>query len=125
MIYINKATLVGTLAQAPAIRTSKNGKQYCTFKVAIVKKSWGDTGYNTNEIEVTAYGKTCETLINNVNARLGNQCLVECDISSSAYTDKTGTARYNIGLIATWVQFDESGTGVRPDPNFEDDVPMF
>lgn len=127
MINFNKATIIGTLSERPVVKTTKNGKQFSTFKVAVMKKGYGDNGYKTIELEVSAFGKTSEALLNNPRAILGNLCLIECEVDAASYVDKTGNNRSLINLTANWINFDESPQ-VKPNPRhpaFEDDVPMF
>jgi len=93
MAGIAKLIVVGRVGKDPETK-EVNGKQLCTFSVAVSEKyknKQGEAVENTTWIKVEAWDKTAETLAKFV--KKGNEIYLEGTPKMEAYTDKQGVAQ--------------------------------
>lgn len=93
MAGIAKLIVVGHVGKDPETK-EVNGKQLCTFSVAVsdnYKNKSGELVKNTTWIKVEAWDKTADVLAKFV--KKGNEIYLEGTPKIEAYTDKQGTAQ--------------------------------
>lgn len=99
---------VGRLASEPASRETSTGRTYCTFSFAV------DTGVKdandqkiTDFFNVTAWGKTGETVMKNLNK--GDACSITGRFCARPYEGQGGTPRVSLDINASEVDFFPGG----------------
>jgi len=98
MAGIAKLIVVGRVGKDPETK-EVNGKQLCTFSVAVSEKyknKQGETVENTTWIKIETWDKTAETLAKFV--KKGNEIYLEGTPKVEAYTDKEGKAQASLVL---------------------------
>jgi len=92
-----EAAMEGRLGQAPTLRTSQNGKAWCSFTVAVGKDD------DTTWVGVTVFGSQAETIAA-ANLEKGAQVYVEGRLTLSTWTGNDGVQRTGLKVAATLVQ---------------------
>ncbi len=116
MANMNKVVLVGRLGKDPDLRTSRNGKPYCTFSLATANWRTKETDWHN----VVCFGKTAEFI--GARSAKGDVLAVSGRIANNNYTDKNGVKRYSYNIEADDVQiaaYSDAGTGTgshKPEP---------
>lgn len=97
----SKTVIIGRLGNDPKLATSKSGKDYCSFSVAVT------TGYGENKqtdwFNVTVFGnqaKSCAQCLSK-----GSLAAVDGVIHADAYEGKDGKPKASISLFANDVKF--------------------
>lgn len=92
---------IGRVGAMPELKQTKNGVPVCTFSLAV------DTGYGENKattwVRCTAWRKQAEVVAQYVQK--GSQLFVEGTPKASAWASKDGTAKANLELTLSNVQF--------------------
>lgn len=84
---MNKVILMGRLTAAPEIRQTQSGTAFCNFTLAVDRPKSKTDERETDFIRCVAFGKTAE-IISKYVAK-GNQLLVDGNIKTGSYQDKT------------------------------------
>lgn len=122
MAGIAKLIVVGRVGKDPETK-EVNGKQLCTFSVAVSEKyknRQGEAVENTTWIKVEAWDKTAEVLAKFV--KKGNEIYLEGTPKVEAYTDKQGASQAALVLRVREFTFvggtkQESSTETTSAPN--------
>ena len=104
---INQVILMGRLTHDPEMRTTPNGKNVCTFSIAVDRMTKDD---QADFFSVTAWEKTAE-LVNQYLSK-GSRCLVQGRLRQESWEDKeTGKRRSRVEVVANDVTFLDSPGG--------------
>jgi single-strand DNA-binding protein len=119
---INKVQIAGRLTKDPEVKHTPQGVSIADFSLA-VNRFWKDAqGANKEEvdfIDVTAYGRTAETISKHL--RKGREVYIEGRLKLDKW-EKDGQARSKLGVIADSMQFvgakPEQPHRTKPAPDF-------
>ena len=98
---MNKAILVGRLAQDPEVRYTQSGKAVASFNLA-VENNFGDEK-KADFIPIVAWNKLAEICGNNIGK--GRKILVEGRLQIRSYEDKDGQKKRVAEVIAQTIEF--------------------
>ncbi len=101
MASYNHTTQIGNLTRDPELRTSKNGKDFVTFGIAVNEK-W-DGGERVDYFEVIAFNGTAKAVAN--LKKKGDPVLVEGKLRLSQWKTEAGENRSQVKIEARNVQF--------------------
>ena len=102
---LNQVTLVGRLGQDPDMRYTAGGTAVANFSVAtsyFVKKQEGGYDEKTIWVDVTAWGKVAERVVE--YAQKGAEVLVEGRLDNRSWDDKDGKKQFRTFVTANGVQ---------------------
>ena len=107
-ISYNKAILVGRLTRDVETQFANNGTAIIKNNIAVQRQFKGKnaTDYETDFINVVAFGKTAE-FIGNYFAK-GNLIMIEGRIQTGKYENKDGVTVYTTDVVAEKVNFIET-----------------
>ena len=107
-ISYNKAILVGRLTRDVETQFANNGTAIIKNNIAVQRQFKGKnaTDYETDFINVVAFGKTAE-FIGNYFAK-GNLIMIEGRIQTGRYENKDGVTVYTTDVVAEKVNFIET-----------------
>lgn len=104
-------TIIGNVGNDPEMRYTQNGKAVTSFTVA-VNKTW--TGADGQKQEKTTWFKvSCWEKLAEITAQYvkkGSKVFVVGEVSTQAFTDKSGEHRSSLELRADVVKFLDSRT---------------
>jgi single-strand DNA-binding protein len=106
---MNKAILMGNIANDIELRQTQNGTMTARFRVAC-RRSRDETDF----ITCTAFGKTAE-LISKHFAK-GSRILVEGNIKTGSYDDTAGKKVYTTEIWVSSIDFPEKAQTASPNP---------
>lgn len=100
---MNKLIIIGNLASEPELRTTPNGKQVCSFTVAVNRRKTGNDQPEADFFRVSAWEKLGE----NCNEYLakGRKVAVVGSVSCRAYQTQKGENRASLEVVAQDVEF--------------------
>jgi single-strand DNA-binding protein len=105
MASVNKVILIGNLGADPEMRSTPNGQQVVTLRLA-TNERWttrdGQQNERTEWHRVVVWGKQAE--ICNEYLRKGRQVYIEGRIQTREWQDKEGQKRYTTEIVAQTVQ---------------------
>ena len=96
---MNKLTIIGNLTRDPELRTTQNGKNVCTFTVAVNRRKGEEADY----FRVSAWeqlGDNCQRYL-----AKGRKVAVEGSVSVNSYTTQNGEHRASLEVFARDVEF--------------------
>lgn len=95
---MNRVELVGRLTRDSELRVTPNGKNVCSFILAVSKdKPNKDGEYGTDFINCKAFDKRAVNI--NKYFKKGNQIAITGAISTSTYETKDGVKKYSTEVI--------------------------
>lgn len=101
---LNYIVLMGRLVAEPEVRRTQSGKQVTSFRIACDRGRKDTSGQGQADFfDVTAWEKTGEFVGRYFGK--GSLILVEGRLQSSQYTDKNGSKRTAISVVASQVHF--------------------
>lgn len=110
-------SIIGHIGRDAEVRATKTGTMVCSFSVAVSRRD-RDGQDNTNWYRVSMWGERGEKLAQYLTA--GKQVFVDGRPGLSVYTDKTGTAKGVLEIMANDVQLlgrkDDTPAPERPAP---------
>ena len=102
---MNLVVMSGNLASDPSIKATQNGKEMCTFRLAV------NTSYGENKkasfFHIVTFGKTatnCDRFL-----AKGRKVLVRGRIETGSYEKSDGSKVYTTDIIADEVEFLPNG----------------
>lgn len=119
----NRVIIGGNLTRDPELRYSQSGTAICKFGVAINETytTNGEKRQNTHFVDVTAFGRTGETI--NQYLKKGDPFFGEGKLEFSSWEDRsTGQKRNKLAVIVERFQF--VGGSRRDDSAPATDVPF-
>ena len=111
---LNVAVLMGRLVADPELKSTQNGVEVCSFRIA-VDRSYAPKGEERKAdfIDVVAWRQTAAFVCNYF--RKGQMIAVQGEIQTRNYEDKNGNKRSAVEVVAGQVSFcgskAESGSG--------------
>lgn len=101
---MNKAILIGRLAQDPELRTTASGVSVCKMTLAVTRRHADAQGNRQADfVPVIVWrqlGENCHKYLGK-----GKQCAVVGEIQTRSYDAQDGTKRYVTEVIASEVEF--------------------
>ena len=109
---LNRVFLMGNLGADPELRSTPNGTQICTLKLATNERRKGPDGNPIDHTEwhnVVTFAKTAENCAQYLSK--GRPVFVEGRIQTRKYQDSDGKDKYWTEIIASNVTFMNAGSG--------------
>lgn len=111
MASVNRVMLIGRLGHDPELKYTPQGMAVCKFALA-TSESWvgkdGQKQENTEWHKVVVWNKAAENVAKYLAK--GRSCYVEGKIQTQSWEDKNGQKCYATEIVASSVQFLESGS---------------
>lgn len=101
---MNKAILIGRLANDPETITTQSGISKCTFRLAIPRRYINEKGEREADFLTIIAWRTTADLCGRYLAK-GRQVAVEGTIQTRSYDAQDGTKRFVTEIVADSVQF--------------------
>ena len=118
---MNRAMLIGRLANDPELRTTSGGVSVCQFRLAVNRRFANQQGVREADfIPIVVWRQQAETCARYLSK--GSQCAVFGTIQTRSYDAQDGTKRYVTEVVADEVEFLGSKND-RPAPA-ADDLPI-
>lgn len=101
---LNLVALMGRLIYDPELKTTQNGTNVCSFRIA-VDRSFARQGEERKAdfIDVTAWRQTAEFVCKYFQK--GSMIAVEGSLQTTSYQDKNGNNRTKVEVVASNVSF--------------------
>ena len=112
---MNKAILIGNLANDPETRTTQSGITQCTFRLAVQRRFANAQGVREADfLPIVCWRQTAELCARYLSK--GRKVAVEGSIQTRSYDAQDGSKRYVTEIIADNVEFLSSRNedGARP-----------
>ena len=101
---MNKAILIGNLANDPESRTTQSGIAQCTFRLAVQRRFANAQGVREADfLTIVCWRQTAELCARYLSK--GRKVAVEGSIQTRSYDAQDGTKRYVTEIIADTVEF--------------------
>lgn len=101
---MNKAILIGNLANDPESRTTQSGIAQCTFRLAVQRRFANQQGVREADfLTIVCWRQTAELCARYLSK--GRRVAVEGSIQTRSYDAQDGTKRYVTEIIADNVEF--------------------
>ena len=101
---MNKAILIGNLANDPESRTTASGIAQCTFRLAVQRRFANQQGVREADfLTIVCWRQTAELCSRYLSK--GRKVAVEGSIQTRSYDAQDGTKRYVTEIIADNVEF--------------------
>ena len=101
---MNKAILIGNLANDPESRTTSSGIAQCTFRLAVQRRFANQQGVREADfLTIVCWRQTAELCARYLSK--GRKVAVEGSIQTRSYDAQDGTKRYVTEIIADSVEF--------------------
>ena len=110
---MNKAILIGNLANDPETRTTASGVTMCQFRLAVQRRFANQQGVREADFfNIIAWRQTAELCARYLSK--GRKVAVEGSIQNRSYDAQDGSKRYITEIVADHVEFLSSPQGDRP-----------
>ena len=110
---MNKAILIGNLANDPETRTTASGVTMCQFRLAVQRRFANQQGVREADFfNIIAWRQTAELCARYLSK--GRKVAVEGSIQNRSYDAQDGSKRYITEIVADNVEFLSSPQGDRP-----------
>ena len=101
---MNKAILIGNLANDPESRTTSSGIAQCTFRLAVQRRFANAQGVREADfLTIVCWRQTAELCARYLSK--GRKVAVEGSIQTRSYDAQDGTKRYVTEIVADSVEF--------------------
>ena len=101
---MNRAMLIGRLANDPELRTTSGGVSVCQFRLAVNRRFANQQGVREADfIPIVVWRQQAETCARYLSK--GSQCAVFGTIQTRSYDAQDGTKRYVTEVVADEVEF--------------------
>lgn len=112
---MNKAILIGNLANDPEARTTQSGISMCTFRLAVQRRVPNQQGVREADFfTIVAFRQTADFCSRYLTK--GTKIAVEGSIQNRSYDAQDGSKRYVTEIIADNIEFASSRSD-RPAPS--------
>ena len=109
---MNKAILIGNLANDPESRTTASGVSVCQFRLAVQRRFANQQGVREADFfNIVAWRQTAELCARYLSK--GRKVAVEGPIQNRSYDAQDGSKRYITEIVADQVEFLSSPQGDR------------
>lgn len=112
---VNKVILLGRLGADPESRMTPSGQQVCSLRLA-TSESYQKDGQREEKTEwhsVVLWGRLAE--LASKYLRKGRSCYIEGRLQTRSWDDPQGQKRYKTEIVASQLQFVDSGAGRQND----------
>ena len=101
---LNVVAIMGRLVADPELRTTQQGTNVCTFRIAC-ERSYSKPGEQRQAdfVDIVAWGKTAEFICKFF--RKGSMIAVEGSLQTRNYQDKQGNNRTAVEVVASNISF--------------------
>ena len=103
---------IGRLTRELELKSSTSGTSYLTNSIACDRK-YGEK--KTDFYQIKAFGKLAESM--DKYLRKGSRILVEGDLQTDEYVDKTGNKKQSVSIVVSAWEFADSKTGESKESN--------
>jgi len=121
---VNKVILIGRLGQDPEVRMTPNGQAVCSLRLA-TSESWTKDGNKEERTEwhrVVVWGRQAE--LAGKYLKKGRSCFIEGKLQTRSWDDQqSGQKRYSTEIVASNIQFLDSGASRGSDTSTGADFP--
>lgn len=101
---INRLTIIGNLTRDPEMRTTTNGKNVCSFTVAVNRRKTGnDQEPQADFFKVSAWNQTADNCAKYLSK--GKKVCVIGPVSVRTYQANDGTTRASLEVTANDIEF--------------------
>jgi single-strand DNA-binding protein len=115
---MNKAILIGNLANDPELRTTQSGKAVCQFRLAIQRRFANAQGVREADfLPVVVWGSHAEPCARYLAK--GRKCAVVGWLQTRSYDAQDGSKRYVTEVVADEVEF----LGSKQESNAQPEAP--
>ena len=100
---MNSLTIIGNVTRDPELRTTPNGKNVCSFTVAVNRRKKTEGQPDADFFRVSAWeqlGEVCQKFITK-----GKKVCVVGSVGCHVYTNQKGEAQANLEVLAREVEF--------------------
>ena len=110
---LNVAAIMGRLVADPELRTTQQGTNVCTFRIAC-ERSYSKPGEQRQAdfVDIVAWGKTAEFICKFF--RKGSMIAIEGSLQTRNYQDKNGNNRTAVEVVANNISFAGAKTADKP-----------
>lgn len=117
MASFNKVILIGNVTADPELKQTQNGTSICSFSIAVNRKFKTENGQqNVDFINIVTWRQQAEFVTRYF--RKGNPILVCGQLQTREWTDKQGTKRIAVEVVADELAFvSPTGTAQSPAPS--------
>ena len=119
---MNKCIFVGRTTRDIELRYTTGEKQTAVAKFSIATDSGYGDNRKTNFFNMTAWGKTAETL--EKYAKKGTKLILECQAVQNQYTDKNGNNVNTVDFTVMNFEFAESRSASQQSGNVQSNQPQ-
>lgn len=105
---MNKAIMIGRLANDPEVRTTQSGKKVATFKLATDRKMKDKSGNKVADFHTVILWNKLAELAEQYLTK-GKQISIEGEVQNRSYEDKDGNKRFITEIVADEIEFLSSG----------------
>lgn len=101
---LNVVAIMGRLVADPELRTTQQGTNVCTFRIAC-ERSYSKPGEQRQAdfVDIVAWGKTAEFICKFFQR--GSMIAVEGSLQTRKYQDKIGNSRTSVEVVANNISF--------------------
>ena len=110
---LNVVAIMGRLVADPELRTTQQGTNVCTFRIAC-ERSYTPKGQQRQAdfVDIVAWGKTAEFICKFFQK--GSMIAIDGSIQTRSYQDKQGSNRTKVEVLANNVSFCGSKAADKP-----------
>lgn len=110
---LNVVAIMGRLVADPELRTTTNGTNVCTFRIAC-ERSYTPKGQQRQAdfVDIVAWGKTAEFICKFFQR--GSMIAVDGSLQTRQYQDKQGNKRTAVEVLANNISFAGAKTADKP-----------
>lgn len=110
---LNIVAIMGRLVADPELRTTQQGTNVCTFRIAC-ERSYAPKGQQRQAdfVDIVAWGKTAEFICKFFQK--GSMIAIEGSLQTRNYQDKQGNKRTAVEVLANNISFAGAKTADRP-----------
>lgn len=110
---LNIVAIMGRLVADPELRTTKQGTNVCTFRIAC-ERSYSKPGEQRQAdfVDIVAWGKTAEFICKFFQR--GSMIAVEGSLQTRNYQDKQGNKRTAVEVVANNISFAGAKSADKP-----------
>ena len=110
---LNVVAIMGRLVADPELRTTQQGTNVCTFRIAC-ERSYTPKGQQRQAdfVDIVAWGKTAEFICKFF--RKGSMIAIEGSLQTRHYQGKDGSNRTEVGVVANNISFAGAKTVDKP-----------
>jgi len=119
---MNDLKLLGKLKEAPVLRTSKNGTDYCRITLVISERTGKDTYADVEYDSIFIFGKTAQHFAK--YGRKGNDCFIIGKVQKKQKSEENKYPGYDIRVFLAkifGIDMSKPNEAVDGVPNVDDD----